>query len=114
MILGSYLNFYTFLISSFYSLTYIMHYILREQIDVYFEVNCGEFPGSLVGRTLHIYCSEHGFNPWSGKSDLACCPAWPKEENSGVNKYVCCGSSPHYLSHVPSTLPDVPLYLDPC
>ena len=45
MILGSYLNFYTFLTSSFYSLTYIMHSILREQIDVYFEVNCGEFPG---------------------------------------------------------------------
>ena len=67
MILGSCLNFYTFLTSSFCSLTYIMHYIFREQIDVYFEVNCGEFPGSSVVRMLHIYCSEHGVNPRSGK-----------------------------------------------
>ena len=67
MILGSYLNFYTFLTSSFYSLTYITHSILREQIDVYFEVNCGEFPGHPVVRARHIYCSEHGFDPWSGK-----------------------------------------------
>ena len=24
-----------------------------------------DFPGSPVVRTLHLHCSEHGFNPWS-------------------------------------------------
>ena len=53
MILGSYLNFYTFLISSFCSLPYIMHYIFISCI-IFSESKLMYILKSIVGNSLAV------------------------------------------------------------
>ena len=40
-----------------------------------------DFPDGPVAKTLHSQCRGHGFDPWSGKLDPACCNEDPEQPN---------------------------------
>ena len=41
----------------------------------------GELSGGPVVRILHFHCRGHGFNPWLGNQDPACCIAQKRKKN---------------------------------
>ena len=52
----------------------------------------GDFPNGPVVKTPCSHCREHGFHPWLGNEDPACCRPWPRGEESPSPSYSPRGS----------------------